>query len=541
MSSTRSRRRYTTLALFLPLLACYCWPASAPAARAFQQPVPTQFMAKMYTEGLGRAPDQEGWRAGANYFAQNGCNRANLKTWGRGVYLSTEYNNLAYDNAAKLLTLYRGALNREPTQPDYGQRLNQLNSGTPWAAMVDAFFDLAEFQGLVARICGGGAGLDRFSYGFGRAGELAIQIPTTGGGFAGGDAAELQSRLDAAPAGGTVTLAQKAVIYVTTRAIELRDGKTLTTAGGPARKRYALLGRIVRGKRADGTPYRGPLVRVRSGGKLRGVWFDGSRGQLGYNVDTVSVLTFGGSNTLVSDCVFSNTSGWTSLRAYGAPDKGDHPDVVVPCYNLRILHNLMTSYSSLHTDQQWADGVSVACENALIQENEVVDATDVGIIIYRASPATQASKVRLNVVLSAGNSAYGAYAADQLQGSTLEHNFTGAAVEYNTLWTGPNTHFDLALAVGTRPWFGAETAGGRGVAFSDNKTGLLSATADSGIGVSNMKGVFVQRNVLNINLRPNIAPNCPSHYVWVDTRNSLGNIQPYTADNTLNSPCMGVH
>lgn len=546
MNSNQSSRRLLPLATLVFLLA-FSTPAPArrPAAlRAFQQPVPTQFIAKMYTEGLGRAPDQQGWRAGADYFAQKGCNATTLKTWGKGVYLSAEYNNLAYDNAAKLLTLYRGVLNREPTQPDFNQRLSQLNSGTSWAAMVETFFDLPEFQGLVARACGGGTGFDKFSYGFGRPGELAIPIPTTGSGFAGGDAAQLQALLDAAPPGATVLLAQKAVVYVTSKAIELRDGKTLATAGAPSRLRYALLGRVVRGRRSDGRPYVGPLIRVRAGGKLRGVWFDGSRGQLGFNVDTVSALTFGGSHTLVSDCVFSNTSGWTSLRAYGAPDKGEHPDVVTPCYNLRVLHNLFTSYSSIHTDKQWADGVSVACESALVQENEVVDATDVGIIVYRATPATQASKVRNNVVLSAGNSAYGAYAADQFQikqGAVNDHRFNGCVFEFNKLWTGPNTHFDLALAVGTLPWFGRDfTAYGRGVFFNDNTTGILSARADSGIGVSNMHDVFVQRNVLNIELR-NFAPKCPTHYVWIDTNNSSGSVQPNTVDNSITDACMGVH
>src|SRR5215472_5512779 len=33
--------------------------------------VPYQFLAKMYTEALGRAPDQPGWQAWVNYFQQN--------------------------------------------------------------------------------------------------------------------------------------------------------------------------------------------------------------------------------------------------------------------------------------------------------------------------------------------------------------------------------------------------------------------------------------------------------------------------------------
>ena len=35
--------------------------------------VPSQFIAKLYSEALGRAPDNGGWQAQTNYFLASGC------------------------------------------------------------------------------------------------------------------------------------------------------------------------------------------------------------------------------------------------------------------------------------------------------------------------------------------------------------------------------------------------------------------------------------------------------------------------------------
>ncbi len=55
------------------------------ATPAVEAAVPTQFIAKMYTEALGRAPDPTGWSAAVEYFRENGCNERLLKTWGGSV------------------------------------------------------------------------------------------------------------------------------------------------------------------------------------------------------------------------------------------------------------------------------------------------------------------------------------------------------------------------------------------------------------------------------------------------------------------------
>ena len=132
-----------------------------------------QYIAKMYTEALGRIPDQTGWINAVNMFASQGCNASTLRSFGIGTYTSTEFNNLGYDNAAKLLTLYRGALNREPLATEYNNNLTLLNTGTSWTTMVNTFFNSTEFNGKVSTMC------NTVNYGFSGS---PIQPPVSGTG-----------------------------------------------------------------------------------------------------------------------------------------------------------------------------------------------------------------------------------------------------------------------------------------------------------------------------------------------------------------------
>lgn len=533
------------LALGTSILPAFGW------SPAVASSIPSQFIAKMYTEGLGRTPEAGGYQAAVNFFTQNGCSKSSLQTWGRGIYLSAEYDNLEYDNSAKVLTLYRGILNREPDQGGFDNFVNQLNTGVPLATVVDTFFNSQEFEDLVPLICGGGSTNDRYSYGFGSQYPLTT-IPTSGSGFQEGTNRDLQPIIDATPAGGTVWLAQKSVVRLLAP-LRIKAGVTLSTIGGPSHNRYALMGRLVRdshfatslcGPNSKGCP----AVILESGAKLKAVWVDGGRGRLNYSEsfrDDISVLLKGGTGTQVSDCLLSDTSGWTNLQVYGSGEG-------LPCNNVSIVHNLVTAYSSKHYSPNpanvhpWADGLSCACESALIQENEIVDATDVGIIIYRATPAIQRSIVRNNKVFSAGNSAYSAYAADPLTvppGAPVPRDFTGSKVQNNTLWTGPNSHFDIALSVGTRAFFGDASVNpdpsalGTGATFTGNVTGSLSARVGSGIGVCGMLNATVQSNVLSIT---RIPYTCPQNNVWACASSGYasGNIQPYT-DVNLPKHCIG--
>lgn len=479
--------------------------ASSPQPAAAAGVVPTQWIAKVYTEGLGRLPDQTAWQNMVAYFQTNGCSAATLQAKGEPIYNSAEFNGLGYDNASRLLSLYRGSLNREPDSSGFNANLSALNQGQAWSSMVTQFFTSSEFGTLVSSICS----TSNPSYAFGTAAAIAIPLGSSCTGqfcFSGGTQSQLQSLLDQAPAGGTVSLDQQAVVTIdgagTTSSLVIPAGKTLETFGQPGTGAYARMGRLVRVSSFVGTA----MVKVQNGARLLNVWVDGQRGvPANFNTNTIDVEMESGSGTVVSASRISNTAGWTNLHALGNKELQS-----VPCASNTISDNVVTAYSSSHFNQEWSDGLSIACENALVKGNQVVDGTDVDIVLFRATPAVQKSTVTANTVLSAGNPSFGGIVADPLTGLNFTPSFAGSSIDHNTLWTGENTYFEIALSVGTRPWF-TNPNKGFGASFTFNTTGSQSANVNDGIVVGGMTNVTVQNNTLHVNVgdHASCSPRAP--------------------------------
>lgn len=478
--------------------------------------VPDQFIAKIYTEGLGRLPDQSGWTGRANDFAANGCTLTRVKNHLRDVYNSAEFLNLGYDNAARLLALYRGVLNREPDQSGFDSLLNGLNGGVSWSTTVDNLLNGTELSNLTTSICS--SFLTSYNWGI----SSVINLPVTTTGFQGGTGSQLQSLLNSTPSGGTVSLAQKSVTRLTTTLV-VPAGVTLTTTGLPSRNKYALMGRLVRD-----AGFNAEMVKLNSGAKLRHVWVDGTRNLPNNFVsDAINVRLYGGSGTTVENSRLDNSRGWTTLQAVG----WNHV-----CSSNTLRNNLVTAYSSSHFNGQWTDGLSVACENAIVEHNEIVDATDVPIVLFRSEMGPQKSQVRYNTMLNAGNSAYGGLVVDPLTGGG-QYDFTGSAVHDNTMWTGRSVHWDIGISVGTRAWFGTTASCGTGTSVTNNTTGSIRSRVDLGIGVSCMLNTTVQGN--NLTVTHVNSSSCPTLDVVaaVSAGHASGSIQPYT--NQIINQCIG--
>ena len=477
--------------------------ALAPAAaRADAGYVPGQFVAKQYTEALGRVPDQAGWKGLASYFTSDGCNATTLANVGKSIYTSSEFAGLKYDNAAKVLTLYRGALNHEPDQAGFDNWIGQLKDGMAWSTVVGKFFGSDEFTRLVPTICSGvsdGAGA---SYHFGTTPALALGA--SGSGFT-GTQAELQKKLNATPKGGTVHLAKRALVRLTSR-LTIPAGVTLDTAGAPDPRHYANMGRLVRG-----SAFNDRQVVLEGGARLTNVWVDGARGNPG-NSDPSrdSIVLQGGDGTAVTHSRVTDSAGPQAVYALGAFDG-------YGCAKATISGNVITAYSSAHfTPNQWSDGIATGCEHTSITENEVVDASDVPIVVYRSQPVVgdkqvaQQSTVRGNTVLNAGNSAFGGMGFDPLSSDPLQKvSFEGAKLTGNRMWTSPTTHYEVGLVDGTRAWFGAKANTGTGAAMTGNTTGTQTARVATGIGVSGMLDTTVSDNAMRWTHTTAAGGTCP--------------------------------
>lgn len=509
-------------------LSCLLLPALLGQAAAALGAVPTQFIAKMYSEALGRAPDPAGWQSALQYFQSSSCSQRTLKTWGTAALTSPEFTGLSYDNAATTLILYRAILNREPDVTAFNQSYNSLEDGASLASVAAGLFDTTEFARLVPYICSGN------SYSFGMLGTgpaIAIPMPHLGG-YSGLSEAELQALLYSSAPGETVYLQQESVVSLT-QPLVIPAGVTLATEGLPDPHHHALMARLVRA-----SPFPAAMVQINvdgnpnPSGSLRSLWIDGQRAAASQFVaPAIDVEIFGGKGATVASSFLAGSLGWSTLHSFGSLDDR-------PCASNTITGNVVTAYSSVHANQQWTDGLSIGCENSLVADNQIVDPTDVGIVVFTAYPAKQQSRVTGNTVVSAGNSAFAALGFDPLQNrSAGAPDFTGSAISDNTLWSGPNTHFIIGLTVGSRPWY-PEGSIGFGAEAIGNTTAGIRTFFGAGIVVSGMQSATVQSNVFLASPLPRAWTNCPTGNVLASVSAGLasGSIQQY-ADVEVNG-CM---
>jgi hypothetical protein len=524
-------RRFLAPAAALLSLAATC---SALAENV----IPSQYIAKLYSEALGRAPDQRGWTSYSRYFQSNGCSAKTLALVGSAFYNSPEFAADNPDPESKIIALYRGALNRDADNGGLATYSNDLKNGRSFSSIVASFFSGQEFVRNAPTYCGSNP-----DYGFGA--HLA-PTPTPGATGYTGDEAGLQALLRCAAlrqCSSPVLLAQKAVVHLTSP-LQVPQGITLATAGYPAPQHYAQMARLVRD-----TSFEGPNIQVDAGASITNLWIDGQRNVLGFLDASQNVMTLGGNGTNVSGNKLSEPEGASNLVAIGA-------QAGTPCKKETIYGNLLTGYTSIHGYNSPADGMTVQCENADIENNDIVDMTDEAIVLQGSVKVTQASKVIGNTIVSAGNSTNAPVSTDPTSGNQApaagQHVcYAGTMIENNLFWTGPNTTFDFGIAAGAREYFRANDPreidiscpfDGPGPVYKNNTTGSLSARVRAGIAVAGTMNVTVSNdddhpmNFIFVTF-PSRTPAwlCPSGAVIAERSlgHASGNFPPPTFDGDL--------
>jgi len=393
------------------------------------------------------------------------------------------------------------------------------------------FFNSSEFSALVPYICSAG------SYSFATMGSgLAIRIPTSGtGGYDNLTEAQLQALLNSAAAGTQVYLTQQSVVYLT-EPLVIPAGVTLATYQLPTPHQHAKMARLIRA-----SAFAGPMVQINldsnpnPSGVLKNMWVDGQRGSSStYVHGAINIEIYGGNAAAIDANFIANSLGWSNVHSYGSVDGR-------VCAGNTVTNNLITAYPSRHFGGNYTDGLSIGCENTLVQGNQIVDATDVGIVVFTAAPATQKSLVTGNTVVSAGNSAFGALAFDPLYSPAYPVNpdFTGASFTGNSVWSGPDTHFIIGLSVGSRPWFGthavingvASTGNiGYGASATSNTTAGVLTNFGEAITVAGMDSATVRSNALRTRPIPQTWTSCPIGNVLASVSAGLasGSLQAYS-------------
>lgn len=458
--------------------------------------VPSEFISRGYTEALGRMPDQQGWNYWQNQFETKGCNVSTFARYVNYTYRSGgEFDKIPYNNQEKLLAIYRGVLSRDPDSSGYQYWLRKLNSGMAASSVVNSMVGGHEFSSLVDGICSSS------NTNIVMKGEpLAIEGSMS--------QATLQAKLNAAKPGSIVAIPRGVLVEVEAR-LTVPTGVTLTTEGSEGiqgRQAYASMGRIVY-KPTSAKIEKASIVIVQNGASLKNVWIDGQMWNYpskdgGQNIHIAPsgslparVEFVRSDNPRAAQNIVANTSAGECLA------------------DVQIRSNLVINSANTHVSTRWADGIATVCANATVDSNEVLDASDVAIIVFRTfGSAPQASKVTNNKILQAGNDAFGGLVTDPLSttstprpypqclneiaGANATCDFSGTVFQGNTLWTGKDARFVIGISVGTRAWgfFKPDSADGGGATFIDNTAGESQMNTQIPVYVSGVYNAVVKNN-----------------------------------------------
>jgi hypothetical protein len=137
-------------------------------------------------------------------------------------------------------------------------------------------------------------------------------------------------------------------------------------------------------------------------------------------------------------------------------------------------------------------------------KNDIIDPTDVGIVLFGQDQAVQESTAFHNTILNAGHSAWGSLGLDT--GECSGCLFSGPGIHDNLILAGRSQHIDLMLYVGTGPWLAPSCPAGRGCGSGGVMTGNATIWGDEeqrivvqhSIVVDGMLNAFDQGNALFI-------------------------------------------
>lgn len=465
--------------------------------------VPSQFIARQYTEALGRAPDPATWQYATDVSLANGCSSDLLRDFSLSVFGSGEYAAKGYTAEESTLAIYRAVLGREPDEAGFLYWASLLKAGYQATDIVRFLAASGEFAKLAPAACRGNA--------YESPGAAGRPIDIGAGSWT-------QARLETCIRDNAVcSVPARTVVYLDST-LTIPAGKVLETAGGIGRRIYARQARIVRD---SATP--GILVVMQPGSTVRNIWVSGGRerykatlrSQGSQQANVYPNLNYVGGNYGTIQGVRSDSPlSATHIATFPVPTPAVPTAPGAFLGSAFISDNLTTGYAHSHyndgTPIPWADGISNHLSGAIITGNEIVDPTDVGIVIFGHDGSTQASTASNNLILHAGHSAYGSLGLDAIQCVVSLPNacrFSGNGYSNNTVLAGRNQHADIMLFNGTGPWAPADCASSRdgrcgsGGRIANTQT-LASANqtiqVQVGITVDGMLDALTAGNGLNV-------------------------------------------
>jgi len=536
--------RYPFFRICVSVIMLWLWQANGS---------PDQYYAQVYTEILGRSPSPSEWVANEYRFTADSISVQNTRSVIVSLLQSSEFTRLGYTAPEKAFVLYRGILLREPGNTELTSLANQLNAGTSITSIAESMMNSSEFSHLISNQI-----KSLRAHGFQNSGP-SERSQIGDGGLGNTTGSQLQAALDAALPGQTVFLSRGALVR-THQTIRIPQGVTLSTYDSGAadhlyrnRQAYAAMGRIVRS-----SMFAKPLVEVMPGGRLIGVWVDGRRSQLRVNdptlrnqaltrderfFDSHNLRVLGSTSpdavTEVSFCKISDSTGWTSLHSVGS-DGG-----FAVGYS-KIANNMITSYSSCRdlSESFFTDGISNASSDAVIINNDIVDPSDVGIVLFNPGMLTgQRSQVVANDVLFAGIEGWGGITMDHsvkindfcvgvnsaapyncfdVGNPAIVADFNGTLIQNNQIWSSDSKYVNVGISLGVHFW-GLRMFGQGGQVLA-NTLGTTQQPLNTGVGmvIAGIREPVVLENALNLALNQNYVSCFSTRMLFDPLSTALG-------------------
>lgn len=247
-----------------------------------------------------------------------------------------------------------------------------------------------------------------------------------------------------------------------------------------------------------------------SGVKLRNVQIDGTRRGASPTSGGANMEMGGGNSGQLIEYVHSfDPRSWSCLHVAEGP---------FTCNNITVQNNDIGPCGS-DSFQEWADGISVSCRNAVVRNNLVQGATDGGIVVF-GSPGTQ---VYNNTIWVLNQTLLGGI--NMVDYDPWNGDYTGTVVQNNTIYGGfatdgeqpgdskgnnfENAIIKIGIAIGPRTWFGdryGNNVSKNGIVLDNRLTGALSY----GIAITSASNFTVQNNVMfgNTSFIGARGPNC---------------------------------
>jgi hypothetical protein len=210
-----------------------------------------------------------------------------------------------------------------------------------------------------------------------------------------------------------------------------------------------------------------------SGIVIQNIQVDGNRSAFGYLSGDALILIGGrASDQTVSNVRAYGTRSWSTIHIF----EGHITDGVPHCQNANISNNTLGPAGT--PDGFWADGISLACGNSTVENNEIIDATDGAIVVFGAP----GSVIQNNYIVAATQDLLGGI--NMVDYNPTGGNYTGTQVRDNTI-DARGALIRVGIAMGPAVWFCSESINFGGTVADNVLQGIHFGFGYAVNGVSN--------------------------------------------------------